>query len=240
MYISFLGTCRSMQRALADIYLLYKLELFGNQVGYISIFIRVVRRRLKHCCLRPDSNLCHGPLNHGLATPFISYRVILWILAKHVIYSRSHHLAIVQTRSSPSMLVFVNKFVKFVTILVEHVFFWVIIILQRRLDGWVGWNNRLKRAPRGSCCWIYFFPDRGLMISKTTTIYIYKPMRSNRNNAIRKCTEITDYRRSTEWLYFPIRTVYALRLLGKIVFVIVLPISGSCQSIVYRSESIYL
>ena len=30
-------------------------------------------------------------------------------------------------------------------------------------------------------------------------------------------------------------TAYALRLLGKILFVIVLPISGSCQSMVYRS-----
>jgi len=27
-------------------------------------------------------------------------------------------------------------------------------------------------------------------------------------------TEITDCRRSTEWLYLPIRTAYALRLLG--------------------------
>jgi len=36
-----------------------------------------------------------------------------------------------------------------------------------------------------------------MKISKTTTICI--PMRSNGNNAIQKCTEITDYRRSTEW-----------------------------------------
>ena len=38
-------------------------------------------------------------------------------------------------------------------------------------------------------------------------------------------TEITDYRRSTERMYPPIRTEYALRLLGKILFVIVVPIS---------------
>ena len=71
-------------------------------------------------------------------------------------------------------------------------------------------------------------------------------MRINGNNAIRKCTEITDYRRSTEWncrsaewLYLPIRTVYALTLLGKILFVLVLPISGSCGSVViWRDFSI--
>ena len=74
-----------------------------------------------------------------------------------------HHLAIVQTRPCPPMLGFVDKFVMFVLLLVRHVFFWVIIILHRRLEGWVSWNNRLKRAPRGSCCWI--FSDIGLMIS---------------------------------------------------------------------------
>ena len=35
--------------------------------------------------------------------------------------------------------------------------------------------------------------------------------------------------------YLPLRTAYVLRLLGKILFVIDLSISGSCQSIVYRS-----
>jgi len=43
-------------------------------------------------------------------------------------------------------------------------------------------------------------------------------------NTIRKCTEITAYRRLTEWLYLPKRTVYMLRSLGKILFVIALPI----------------
>ena len=43
--------------------------------------------------------------------------------------------------------------------------------------------------------------------------------------------------RSTEWLYLPICTAYALRLLGKILFVIILPIKASCQSMVYRSVS---
>jgi len=40
------------------------------------------------------------------------------------------------------------------------------------------------------------FSDIGLMIAKTTTIY--KPMGINGNNEIRKCTVITDYRRSRE------------------------------------------
>ena len=52
------------------------------------------------------------------------------------------------------MLGFVDKFVMYVLLLVRYVFFWVIIFLHRRLEGWVGLNNRLKRAPRGSCCWI--------------------------------------------------------------------------------------
>ena len=41
----------------------------------------------------------------------------------------------------------------------------------------------------------------------------------------------------TEW-NLQILTVCALRMLGKIVFVIVLPISGSCQSIAYRSVTV--
>ena len=53
---------------------------------------------------------------------------------------------------------------------------------------------------------------------------------------LRKCSD-TDYRRSTEWLYLAIRTAYALRMLGKLLFVIVLPISGSGRSMVYRSVS---
>ena len=75
------------------------------------------------------------------------------------------------------------------------------------------------------------------MLLNLIFLTIYKAMRIHGNNAtmIRKCTEITDYRQSTEWLYLQIRTVYTLRLLGKILFVIVLPISGSCQSMVYRS-----
>jgi len=36
------------------------------------------------------------------------------------------------------MLGFVDKFVMFVLLLVRHVIFWVIIILHRRLEGWVG------------------------------------------------------------------------------------------------------
>ena len=53
------------------------------------------------------------------------------------------------------------------------------------IEGWSGWNNRLKRDQQND--------------------------------------------------YLLIRTAYALRLLSKILFVIVLPISGSCQSMVYRS-----
>ena len=48
-------------------------------------------------------------------------------------HPRSHHLAIVQTRPSEPMLGFVDKFVMFVILLVRHMFFWVIIILHRRL-----------------------------------------------------------------------------------------------------------
>ena len=163
-----------------------------------------------------------------MATPFISYRVTLNSRKTQDLFEISLFGNRTNSALSP-MLGFIDKFVMFVLLLVRHVFFWVIIILHRRLEGWVGWNNRLKRTPRGSCCWIYF-PDVGLLISKTTTIY--KPMRINGNNSIRKCTKITDYRRSTEWnrrstewLYHPICTVYALRLLGKILIVIVLPIS---------------
>jgi len=36
------------------------------------------------------------------------------------------------------MLGFIDKFVMFVLLLVRHVFFWVIIILHHRLEGWVG------------------------------------------------------------------------------------------------------
>ena len=81
---------------------------------------------------------------------------LLWILAKHRIYSRSHYLSIVQTQPSPPMLGLVDKIFMLVLLLVRHVFFWVIIILHRRLEGWVGWNNRFKHAPRGSYCWLYF------------------------------------------------------------------------------------
>ena len=94
----------------------------------------------------------HGPINHGLATPFLSYIVTDWTLANVGFHPRSHHLAIVQTRPSPPMLRFVDKVlarfnwanfnsqitwrknvVMFVLPLVRHMFFWVIIILHLRL-----------------------------------------------------------------------------------------------------------
>ena len=46
----------------------------------------------------------------------------------------------------------------FLLSLVRHVFFCVIIFLHRRLHWDL--NNRLKRAPRGSCRWSYFFTHR--------------------------------------------------------------------------------
>jgi len=46
-----------------------------------------------------------------------------------------------------------KSFVMFLLPLVRHVFFCVIIIVCTvvSIEGWVGLNNRLKRAPRGSC-----------------------------------------------------------------------------------------
>jgi len=52
---------------------------------------------------------------------------------------------------------------------------------------------------------------------------------------IRKLTETNDFRLSIHWRNLQILTVCALRMLGKILFVVVLPISGSCQSMVYWS-----
>ena len=94
----------------------------------------------------------NGPINHGLATPFLSYSYPERS-QNAGFHPRSHHsLAIVQTRPSPPMLGFLDKVLvrfncaifnlhstwrkHFVTCLlpvVRHVFFWVIIIVHRRL-----------------------------------------------------------------------------------------------------------
>ena len=98
-------------------------------------------------------NYWHGPIHHGLATPFLSYRVTL-IACKTRDFIRD--LIMVQTRPSPPMLGFVYKvlarfncaifnshitwrknFLMFVLPLLRHVFFWVIIILHRLYWGLV-------------------------------------------------------------------------------------------------------
>ena len=93
----------------------------------------------------------HGPINHGLSTPFLSYILSYSERSQNAgFHPRSHHLAI--ERPSPSVLRLVDKvvarfncaifnshitgrksFVTFVLPLERHVFFWVIIILHRRL-----------------------------------------------------------------------------------------------------------
>ena len=90
-----------------------------------------------------DSVLDYGPINHGLATSFLSqsYSERSQNAKFHPI---SHHLAIIQTRPSPPILGFVDKvlarfnytffnshitgrknFVMFVISLLRHMFFWV-------------------------------------------------------------------------------------------------------------------
>ena len=75
----------------------------------------------------------HGPIHHGLATPFLSYRVTLNArktrdFIRDLIIWQSYKLG-----PTPPMLGFVDKFVMIVLLLVRHVLFWVIIFLHRRL-----------------------------------------------------------------------------------------------------------
>ena len=83
--------------------------------------------------------------------------------------------------------------------------------------------------------------------TKTTTMY--RSLRIERNgiyptylDQIRKLTETADLSLLIHWRNFPTLTNWNLqsgpRMLGKLLLVIILPISGSCQSIVYSSVTI--
>ena len=78
----------------------------------------------------------HRPINHGLVTPFISYRVTLNSRKTQDLFEISLFGNRTNSALSP-MLGFIDKFVMFVLLLVRHMFFWVIIILHCCLEGWV-------------------------------------------------------------------------------------------------------
>ena len=59
--------------------------------------------------------------------------------------------------------------------------------------------------------------------------------RGEQDPTLRKLTETTNFSLSIHRRNLQIHTVCVLRMLGKILFATILPISGSCQSMVYRS-----
>jgi len=98
-------------------------------------------------CFFQFSLYIHGPINHGLSTPFLSHRVtlnarkirdlIIWQSYKLGPLHQNGFVDKVLARFNcaffNSHITWRKNFVMFVLPLVRHMFFWVIIILHRCL-----------------------------------------------------------------------------------------------------------
>ena len=118
-------------------------------------------------------------------------------------------MAIVQTRPSPPMLGFVDKFVMFVLLLVRHVFFWVIIIVVSRVESVEVIVENVPHVVHAvESNFIQLYTNQCVSMTRHDT----EMHGNNPKPRINRMTLSPD----------------TLRLLGKILFVIVLPISKSC------------